>query len=86
MATTRLMPLHVGKGRSFSAAISDIINYVENPEKTDRGQLVTSYQCNARIADKEFQFAKQRYIQKTGRVRSTDDVIAYHLRQSFIPG
>jgi len=86
LATTRLMPLHVGKGRSFSAAISDIINYVENPEKTDRGQLVTSYQCNARIADKEFQFAKQRYIQKTGRVRSTDDVIAYYLRQSFIPG
>ena len=86
MATTRLMPLHVGKGRSFSTAISDIIDYVENPEKTDNGQLVTSYQCNAQIADKEFQFAKQRYIQKTGRVRGADDVIAYHLRQSFVPG
>ena len=86
MATTRLIPLHVGKGRSFSQAISDIIDYVENPEKTDNGQLVTSYQCNAQIADKEFQFAKQRYIQKTGRVRGADDVIAYHLRQSFVPG
>ena len=86
MATTRLMPLHVGKGRSFGTAISDIIDYVEKPEKTDKGELVTSYQCNARIADKEFLFAKQRYIQKTGRVRGTDDVIAYHLRQSFVPG
>ena len=86
MSTTRLMPLHIGKGRSFSTAISGIIDYVENPEKTDKGQLVTSYQCNARIADKEFLFAKQCYIQKTGRVRGADDVIAYHLRQSFVPG
>ena len=34
MATTRLMPLHIGEGRSFSTAIEDIIDYVENPEKT----------------------------------------------------
>ena len=86
MATTRLMPLHIGKGRCFGTAIRDIIDYVENPEKTDKGQLVTSYQCSARIADKEFLFAKQLYIQKTGRVRGADDVIAYHLRQSFVPG
>ena len=86
MATTRLMPLHVGKGRSVSSAIRDIIDYVENPEKTEEGRLITSYQCNARIADKEFLFAKKLYIQKTGRERGADDVIAYHLRQSFVPG
>ena len=86
MATTRLMALHIGKARSVSTAISDIIDYVENPEKTEKGQLVTSYGCNARIADKEFLFAKKLYIQKTGRVRGSDDVIAYHLRQSFVPG
>ncbi len=27
MATTRIMPLHVGKGRTESRAISDIIDY-----------------------------------------------------------
>ena len=31
MATTRIMPLHVGKGRTESSAISDIIDYVANP-------------------------------------------------------
>ena len=31
MATTRIMPLHVGKGRIESRAISDIIDYVANP-------------------------------------------------------
>lgn len=86
MATTRIMPLHAGKGRSVGQAISDIIDYVKNPEKTDHGKLITSYQCDSRVADAEFLFAKKRYIQKTGRVRGADDVIAYHLRQSFVPG
>ena len=86
MATTRIMPLHCGKGRSVGKAISDIIDYVKNPEKTDHGRLITSYQCNSQIADAEFLFAKQQYIKKTGRVRGEDDVIAYHLRQSFVPG
>ena len=30
MATTRLMPLHIGKGRDISTAIADIIDYVKN--------------------------------------------------------
>ena len=86
MATTRLMPLHVGKGRTAGTAIAAIIDYVENPEKTDNGKLITSWQCDSRGADSEFLFSKQQYIRNTGRVRGADDVIAYHLRQSFRPG
>ena len=86
MATTRLMPLHTGKGRTVGQAISDILDYTENPQKTDGGRLITSWQCDSRIADAEFLFTKNQYIQKTGRVRGEDDVIAYHLRQSFVPG
>ena len=86
MATTRLMPLHVGKGRTAGTAIAAIIDYVENPEKTDNGKLITSWQCDSRVADSEFLFSKQQYIRNTGRVRGADDVIAYHLRQSFRPG
>jgi len=86
MATTRIMPLHTGKGRTVGQAISDILDYSKNPQKTDNGQLITSWQCYSRIADAEFLFTKRQYIQKTGRVRGEDDVIAYHLRQSFRPG
>ena len=86
MATTRIMPLHVGKGRTESRAISDIIDYVANPQKTDDGKLITSYACDSRTADAEFLLAKRQYIAATGRVRGTDDVIAYHVRQSFRPG
>ena len=54
MATSRLIPLHVSKGRSVGTAIRDIIGYVENPDKTENGRLVTAYQCNPEIADAEF--------------------------------
>ena len=86
MATTRIMPLHVGKGRTESRAISDIIDYVANPQKTDNGKLITGYACDSRTADAEFLLAKRQYIAATGRVRGADDVIAYHVRQSFKPG
>ena len=48
MATTRIMPLHIGKGRTESQAISDIIDYVANPQKTDNGKLITGYGCDSR--------------------------------------
>ena len=86
MATTRIMPLHIGKGRTESQAISDIIDYVENPQKTDNGKLITGYGCDSRTADAEFLLAKRQYIAATGRIRGADDVIAYHVRQSFKPG
>ena len=70
----------------MGTAISDIIDYVENPEKTDGGKLITSYQCNSKIADAEFLFSKRQYQAKTGRRRGADDVIAYQIRQSFVPG
>lgn len=86
MATTRIMPLHIGKGRTESRAISDIIGYVANPEKTDAGSLVTSFGCDSRTADAEFLLSKREYIAATGRIRGRDDVIAYHVRQAFVPG
>ncbi len=86
MATTRIMPLHIGKGRTESQAISDIIDYVANPQKTDNGRLITGFECDTRTADAEFLLAKRQYIAATGRIRGADDVIAYHVRQSFKPG
>ena len=86
MATTRIMPLHTGKGRSVGTAIRDILDYVKNPDKTDQGRLITAYGCNGPIADAEFLFSKQQYLARTGRRRGADDVIAYHVRQAFVPG
>ena len=86
MATTRLIPLHAGKGRTEGTAIRDILDYSKNPEKTEKGALITSYACDHRTADAEFLLAKREYLDRTGRYRGKDDVIAYHMRQSFLPG
>ena len=86
MDTTRIMSLHTGKGRIVGRDIQDIIDYVENPDKTDGGRLISSYQCDSRIADAEFLLSKRQYLAKTGRRRGADDVIAYTIRQSFVPG
>ena len=81
MAATRLIPIHIG-GRT----IADVIDYVENPEKTRNGELISSYQCDSRTADTEFQLTKNQYAQLTGRSQGKRDIIAYHTRQAFKPG
>ena len=80
------MPLHIGKGRTVGTAITDIIDYVANPGKTDCGRLITSWECDSRVADAQFVYSKQQYLRQTGKVQGADNVIAYHLRQSFRPG
>ena len=79
------MPLHIGKNRSIQVALDDIIEYMGNPEKTEAGQFISTWGCDSRVAGAQFLFNKQQYERKTGRSQK-DDVIAYHLRQSFRPG
>ncbi len=76
MATTRIMPLHIGKGRTESRAISDIIDYVANPQKDRPRQAHHRIRVRQPVADAEFMLAKRQYIAATGRVRGADDVIA----------
>ena len=48
--------------------------------------MLISCRPNPSIADQEFLFSKRQYAAITGRERKENDVIAYHLRQSFKPG
>ena len=54
MATTRIMSLHIGKGRTVGKAISDIIDYVENPDKTDGGRLISATNATAGSRTRSF--------------------------------
>ena len=85
MAATRLIALHVNKGRSVAACLEARTDYAKNPEKTEKGDLVTSYECDPMTVDEEFLLTKRKYQQITGRTQSSD-VIAYQIRQSFKPG
>lgn len=85
MAATRLIPLHVNKGKTIVRSLGDRTDYAKNPEKTEKGELVTGYQCDPMTVDEEFMLSKRQYEQITGR-RQKHEVIAYQIRQSFKPG
>lgn len=85
MAATRLIALHVNKGKTVEQCLTDRIDYAENDKKTENGELITSYECDVKTADEEFALAKRQYGQITGR-KQKGDVIAYQIRQSFKPG
>lgn len=85
MAATRLIVMHQNKGKTIAQSLKDRVDYAKNGEKTDHGELVSSYACNAEIADKEFAESKREYLRLTGR-KPKGDILAYQIRQSFKPG
>lgn len=85
LATTRIIPMHINKGKTLAQCLSGRLEYGENPDKTEAGELISSYECDPETADAEFLLSKQRYKTITGRVQD-NDVIAYQIRQSFKPG
>ncbi len=46
MAATRLIPIHVNKGKTMAETIAERTDYAVNPEKTMDGDLVTGYECD----------------------------------------
>ncbi len=85
MAATRLIALHANKGKTIAQSLGDRTDYAKNPEKTNKGELVTGYACDPFTVDEEFMLSKRQYEQITGRQQKRD-VIAYQIRQSFKPG
>ena len=85
MATTRIIPMHITKGKTISQCMKARVDYVKNPDKTENGFLISSYACAPESADHEFVLARNQYLTLTGRMNQ-NEVIAYQLRQSFKPG
>ena len=85
VAATRLIALHKNKGKSVAACLKSRTDYAQNPDKTEQGQLVSSYKCSPLTVDEEFMLSKRQYELVTGR-RQKNDVITYQIRQSFKPG
>jgi len=85
MAATRLIALHIGKGKTVAKALNDRLDYSQNPDKTEDRKYVSSYECDPETAAEEFALSKKEYYRLTGRTHS-NEVIAYQIRQSFKPG
>ena len=61
------------------------IDYVKDPDKTEDGTLISSYEWTPESTDHEFVLARNEYMSLVGK-QNPNEVIAYQLRQSFKPG
>lgn len=87
MAISKLKPRKISDGKSIRQYLADRIDYGKNPEKTDGGRLVSTYQCSPETAAEEFVISKRLYTNLTGRSQPKErDVLSYFLLQSFRPG
>jgi len=76
--------MHVNKGKTLAQCLTDRTDYAKNPDKTEDGELISAFECDAKTADAEFLYSKRQYKLLTGREQKSD-VIAYQIRQSFKP-
>ena len=71
MAVTKIKPV--------KSTLSKALGYIQNPDKTDRKMLVSSFGCSYETADIEFAFTLSQALDKGNN-------LAHHLIQSFEPG
>ena len=85
MAATRIMSIHINKGKTPRQCVSAQLKYIMNPEKTNGGLLISSHACVPESAANEFMLYRQEYQVNTGR-EIANEVLLYHIRQAFKPG
>lgn len=85
MATTWIKPIHTNQARGATQTVKDSVDYVTNPEKTDSGRLVSSYNCEAGTVEDDFALTRSEYLETTGRQQNSE-ILAYHVRHAFKPG
>ena len=77
--------MHQNKGKTIADCLADRTDYAKNPDKTNDGELLSSYECDPKTVQGEFMLSKREYDEITGRTQASN-VIAYQIRQSFKPG
>ena len=86
-ATTYYKKHKISKGETIAQSLKERFDYGQNPDKTEGGELISSYGCDHMTADAEFLLSKAKYKAATGREQKRDaDVLCYQIRQSFKPG
>lgn len=79
--------MHISEGLTIAQSMEKRFDYGQNPDKTQGGELITSYECDYMTADAEFLLSKAQYKAITGREQKREaDVLCYQIRQSFLPG
>lgn len=61
MAATRLIALHINKGKTVAQCLNERLDYSQNPIKTEKGELISSYACDPETTAMEFLLSKRQY-------------------------
>ena len=72
MAATRIMSIHINKGKTARQCIGERLDYIMNPKKTDGRILIAAYACSPETAADEFMLFRQEYQQNTGRTQENE--------------
>ena len=64
MAATRLIALHKNKGKTVAACLKSRTDYVQNPDKTEQGELVSCHERSPLTVDEEFMLTKRAQTEK----------------------
>ncbi len=87
MAISNILPRKIMRNRTRQQSMADRHDYDQKAEKTQDGELVSSFMCSPETAAEEFELSKRLYFQITGRSQPVHrDVIMYRVIQSFKPG
>ena len=87
MAISSILARKTMKNRTRQQSMADRHDYDQKAEKTNGGELVSSFMCSPETAAEEFEISKKLYYQITGRSQPKGrDVLMYRIIQSFKPG
>lgn len=92
MATTFITGIAVRPGRTQLKTAEDSIYYIENPQKTRNGELVSAFRCSPKSAPLEMLHEQSLYEQASGKkvIQEYDgkrkSYMLMTIRQSFAPG
>ena len=80
MAISNILPRKIMKNRTRQQSMAERHDYDQKEEKTDGGELVSSYMCSPETAAEEFEISKKLYAQLTGRSQSEkhDIIVVTH--------
>ena len=70
--TTYYKKHKISKGETIAQSLKERFDYGQNPDKTEGGELISSYGCDHMTADAEFFLSKAKYKAATGREQRRD--------------
>ena len=87
MSISNIYPRKTMKNRTRLQSMVKPHKYDQKSEKTQGGELVSSYMCSPETAAEEFEISKELYYHLTGRSQpKSRDILMYRIIQSFKPG